>query len=165
MIFFVSRFLVSFMGFSKEPLPRFIPKEMEKDIARIKGQSKDKEDFAKKSLAFVSGRCKIGAFKCYTEMNKLFWKDIWKIYKEKGYLPCTAQNHLLRTMLVKSKYFKDDDIMLRHTNFDFNIHQYMVLNVDGKEVSLDPWFYPELGYGKHGTGFHLVKSARKIAKK
>jgi hypothetical protein len=147
--------MVAFMGFSKSPLPEAIPKEFEKKINDIRKKSKGKEDFLKKSLDFVSGRCMIGTFKCYTEMNKLFWNDIESIYAERGYLPCTSQNHMLRMMLVRSGLFSDKDITQHCTFVDFNVHQYLKVKVGKNIIKADPWFYREMGYNKYGSGLNL----------
>lgn len=157
--FFLSRFLVSFMGWSKEPLPKDIPKGLKQKITELQKKCKTKEQFLRKSLDYVSSRCEIGPLKCYTEANKLFWKDVTRIYNEKGYLPCTAQNHLLRVILVHSKRFKESDIKLKVTITDFNVHQYMQVKINDAWIDADPWYYRKYGYNYHGEGFYLFRAS------
>ena len=47
LVFFVlSRLFVPFLGFSKEPLPKSVPKQMQDDINKLKGKSGSKEEYA-----------------------------------------------------------------------------------------------------------------------
>ena len=59
--------------------------------------------------------------------------------KTPGFLPCTGQNYLLRTMLVKSGRFQESDIQIKVVPLNLSVHQYLKVKVGDSFVDADPW--------------------------
>jgi hypothetical protein len=137
-IFFMTRLWIPHMGFHKDELPAHIPLGMQKEIERLRSHAENKEDFLVKSLELLTTRYSGAMLRTITQLDLLF-KDIDWVWKHRGFVHCTQQNLMLRIFLVRSGYFSDDDIRLRHTFFWLDIHQYMQLKLNGQWVNVDPW--------------------------
>ena len=150
LIFFVTRLVIPHMGFTKDPLQRKIPDDIKKDISKLKKKSKTKMSFLRNTYTFLSERHCGGHLSTLTKLNYCFIKDLDVLWREKGYLPCTIHNYLLRVFLVKSGIFKENEIKLKHTFCDFNIHQYVKVNVGNKWIDVDIWGQKYgVPFGKH----------------
>ena len=69
-----------------------------------------------------------------------FKTDIARIWDEKGeHQTCNVQNYLLRFILVKSGFFKEEEIKLKTRFINFSIHQNMQVKLNGKWIPVDPW--------------------------
>lgn len=149
-IFVLSRLIIPHLGFKKEPLPTKIPKSMQQAINKIKKRSKNKNDFLKKSYYFFTGKYCGSRLKTFTKFGLLFKRDIGYYWQKQGFLQCNLIAFVFRTFLVKSGYFKDDEIKTRHTFLDFNIHQYLKVKINNKWIDIDIWAYKHnVPFGKH----------------
>ncbi len=138
LVFFASRFTVRHLGFAKSRLPERLPKAMEEKIKELKKKSKNKKEFFLKSYDFLAKRYQGAKGKTYPCFHMLYY-GVEKVWSQKGFQHCTQQNFMLRVFLVKSGFFKDEEIRLRHTVYIINIHQYMQVFLDGKWVDIDLW--------------------------
>lgn len=153
LVFFVSRLVVPHMGYRKDPLPAETPEEMEKEIEKLKKKSKTKIDFLENTYNFLTRRYTGAKIKTVMCFDYLF-KDVNWIWRHHGFQHCTNQNLMMRVFLVRSGFFKDEDIMIRHTFFDFDIHQYLSVNLNGKWIDIDLWGkFLGIKMGEHCSGF------------
>jgi hypothetical protein len=137
-IFFLTRLIVPNMGFRKSKLPEKIPESMQRAINKIKRESHSKHEFLKKTYDFLSNKQCGERVKTITKMH-LLWKPVEFIWKKEGFIHCTWHNLLLRIFLVRSGFFKDDDIRIKHTFADFDIHQYTEVKIGDKWIPVDIW--------------------------
>ena len=130
------RLVVPHLGFRKEPLPETIPQNFEARIKKIGQESQDNFDFLKRAYAFVTTTYTGGRIRTITN----FWVAFEDpVNHAPGFLPCNAQNYLLRLILVKSGRFQDSDIEVRTIPLNIFIHQYLRVQVDGRTIDVDPW--------------------------
>ena len=54
-----------------------------------------------------------------------------------GYMPCPQTNYLLRIFLVKSGWFKDEDIKRKHIFVNFVPHQYLKVKIGDRWIDVD----------------------------
>ncbi|TSD01463.1 MAG: hypothetical protein Athens071425_406 [Parcubacteria group bacterium Athens0714_25] len=63
------------------------------------------------------------------------------ILDKKIFLWCHGQNRLLKSVLINTGLFKDDDITIQKRLFtSFFIHQWLVINIDDKKIKVDPYY-------------------------
>ena len=138
LIFFVSRFFIPHLGFRKDKLPNKIPKSMENEIRKLKHISHSKHELLTKTYDFLSNRYYGARMKTITCVGYLF-RDVDWTWEHPGFLPCTQHNFMLRIFLIKSGFFMEKDIKVRHAFYEFDIHQYPQVRLDGKWVDVDLW--------------------------
>lgn len=137
-IFFLSRLFVPLLRKSNCKIHDKLPKDMQKTIYKIKKKSKGKYEFLKNSYDYLIRKYHGGRLITLVRVDLLFLTDIETIWKRKGYIPCTQHNYLLRIFLINSGFFDEKDIMRKHTFVNFNIHQYLKVNINGKWINVDP---------------------------
>lgn len=137
-VFILIRLIVPFLGFKKHELPKEIPFEMESVIIELKKVSKDKNDFLRKAYDFLIKKYHGARLQTIVRLDLLFLTDLEKIWGRPGYIPCSTHNHLLRIFLVKSGFFNDAEIRLKHKFVNFNIHQHLQVKVDDDWMNVDP---------------------------
>jgi len=145
---------------------RYIPKINDKGVQKVLNRLKkikDKEKFVRAVFDFVLENSYYQRFWIIIYAHRVPLKNIKKIVETKGYLPCNVQNLFIETLLVRSGKFKQEEIKHEYDLINFILHQYLVINVNGKRIELDPWGY-RLGkqYGRHATG--IILSYRKDSK-
>lgn len=145
------RLVVPYMGFRKTPIAESLPAHLQSVIDDIKASSSNQTEALRLSYNYVVQQYYGGRIK--TVLN--FWRAFGSYEnKSPGFLPCNMQNQLLRTILVKTDYFKDADIEVRVTPFNFFIHQYLVVNINGQSIAVDPWsHFLGLELGKKSSWF------------
>jgi hypothetical protein len=142
--------------FSKPEIPPKLPKGMEALIAKLK-KSKNKKDCLKKAYSFLSNKYKGYMVKTYTRLFDLFISDINKIWAKSGFLHCNNMNHLIRILLLKSGFFKDDDITLKWSLVWYiSPHQYLRVKINDNEyINVDIWGSSHgISLGDYAHGFH-----------
>jgi hypothetical protein len=136
LVWIVGRIVIPHFGFVREKIPAAIPVELQSKIEEINSSSKDDTDFLQKSYAYITQKYTGSRLKTVTQ----FWQAFGDVYKkDPGFLPCTGQNFLLRTLLVKSGRFQENDIRIKTVPLNFFIHQYLLVRVDGAWIPVDPW--------------------------
>jgi hypothetical protein len=151
----------------KRPIPKRLPEGMI-DALKILKDSKDKLDCLKHAFEIISGRYRGGRLKTYFALPALYETDIEKLWNTKGFLHCTHQNYLLRLLLVKSGFFKDDDVILEKTlTYHFSPHQYLRVRIyDSIWICVDPWAsHFGIRTGDYAHGFNFEYSYYKKSKK
>jgi hypothetical protein len=58
---------------------------------------------------------------------------------KKQFAQCTLQNRILIKLLIESGQFRKEDIQKKWRPFR-GIHQYLIVNVDGKKFKIDPFY-------------------------
>jgi len=101
-------------------------------------KAKSKGDCLRKAYDFLSKKyygCSI-----VTKFFDLFVTDLDKLWK-KNETHCTNLNYLLRVLLIKSGFFKEEDIKPKITAIGhISIHQYLKVRInDNKFVNVDLW--------------------------
>lgn len=94
--------------------------------------------------------------KTYTKLFDVFKRDIGTLWSKNGFLHCTNINYVMRTLLIKSDFFTEDDIHLRWTRIWYiSPHQYLQIEVDDKWINVDIWAYAHgIKFGDNAHGFH-----------
>ncbi len=152
-VFFFSRFFIPYLGFSKSALPAVLPRGMEKEILLLRKKARSKKHFLKVSYDYLGARFEGGRFRTFIFFHFMF-KDLPYLWNKKGFVQCTILNHFLRIFLVRSGYFKDEEVRLRHTFLNFNIHQYVQVKINGSWVDVDvSWKKQGVPLGRHAFLF------------
>lgn len=126
---------------------------MQNEINRLKKRAKSKEEFLRLAYDCLGSRFEGGRFKTFLNFDLIF-KDIDYLWSKKGFVQCTIHNHFLRIFLVKSGFFKDEEIRLKHTFLNFNIHQYAQVRLGNKWIDIDlSWKKAGVPLGRHGSIF------------
>lgn len=136
-------------------LPKKVPKNLRRVIDKLK-KSKNKEDCLKDAYKIITKKY----WGCSTFKNfwDLFSFDINKLWKKKSPLHCTNLNYILRTLLVKSKLFNENDVEQKLTLVDyFWPHQYLRVKInDKKYINVDAWGHAHnIKFGHYATGFNF----------
>lgn len=94
--------------------------------------------------------------KTITKFFNIFESDINILWSKNGFLHCSNINYILKTLLIKSGFFKEEDIRTRWTLIWFvSPHQYAQVRINNRWINIDIWahvFGIELGDYAHG--FH-----------
>lgn len=122
----------------KYPIPQKIPLDMQEVIMELKRHSKKKIDFLILAHQYLTKRYHGGRILSIIRLDLVMMTDIEKIWRRHGYTPCNTLNYLLRIFLIKSGYFKEEGIIVKHTFFNFNIHQYLKIKADKNWINVDP---------------------------
>ncbi len=142
--------------FSKGPLPDELSSVFSELVNDLNDLS-SKDEALKEVYKIISLRFRASRLKVILRSRRIFLKDpeiMWK----KNFLYCHQMNYLLRLLLVKSRWFEDDDIKLKYSLvYYFMPHQYLKIRIsDNQYMNVDPWgrsFGVKLGdylYGFHG---------------
>lgn len=126
--------------FFKQKIPNKIPKEIEKSITLLK-KAKNKKDCLKKTYSLLANKYKGKRIKTYLKLFDLFSFDLNKIWRKTGFLHCVHLNYLLKILLVKSEFFKTEDIKIKWTLVWYiSPHQYLNIKIDKHQsINVDLW--------------------------
>ena len=139
MFFVLSRFFIPHLGFKKLKVPKRLPKNVSLMIYRLKKKSKNRYDYLKNVYNCLTKKYQGKRGTLLKNPHLLFETNLRSIWAKKGFLPCHTFNYLMRLFLVRSKMFKEKEIKIGHTFFNFNLHQYMEVKVKNKWLKVDPW--------------------------
>ncbi|MFA4941118.1 MAG: hypothetical protein WC582_00770 [Patescibacteria group bacterium] len=134
--FFLSRFFVPHLSFWQSPVPETIPREMEETIEKLKTQSSSPKEFLELSFNYLGKKYHSERLATILKFSYLF-KNLENVWVTNGFIPCTQSNFLLRIFLVKSGFFREDDIRRRHVFVNFVPHQYLQVKLDDKWLDVD----------------------------
>lgn len=141
--------------FIKAKVPEKLPKEIEEFIHKLK-KSKNKKQCIKKAYLFLSKRYRGYKLETYTKWYMIFDSNINKIWSNPGFLHCTTLNYLIRILLIKSNFFKEEDIKLKWTMIKYiSPHQYLEIRISKNEViNVDLWGKSyRIPFGDYAHGF------------
>jgi len=134
--FGVSRLIIPHLGFKDVPILEALPDSMTKVIADLKNKSHSKGDFLKLAYEYIGNKYRSERFNTILKFHYLF-KPINEIWQMQGYAPCTQSNYLLKLFLIKSGYFKEEEIKRKHIFVNFVPHQYLMVSLEGKWIAVD----------------------------
>lgn len=91
-----------------------------------------------------------------TRFPELFFTSETRLWPATGFMHCTNINRLLRSLLLASGYFREDDIRSRWTLIWFiSPHQYLRVRAEGRWIDIDVWARVfGIRFGDHAWGFH-----------
>ena len=74
----------------------------------------------------------------------LFWKffewDVNRLWKRRGFMHCTQQNLLMKTLLVESGWFGKDEVSYGYSLvWHVSPHQYLKVKLNGEWLAVDTW--------------------------
>ncbi len=141
--------------FSETPIPDVLPDEMQKVIEKLK-KSTNKKECLIKAYDILTSKYRWYRILTYLKILDAFENDIWELWKKTGFMHCNNLNYLLRTILIKSNFFTENEIRLRWTLIWYiSPHQYTQVKIDDKWVDIDIWWYSYwIKLGDHAHGFH-----------
>jgi hypothetical protein len=137
--FLASRLIIPNLGFAKSKLPKKIPNEINKRIRLLKKSSKNKKEYLINTYNFLTEKYHGKRRTVLKRPKLLFENNIKNIWKKKGFIPCHTFSHMTRLFLIKSKLFRERDIKIKHTFFQFSIHQYLEVRIKNKWHKVDGW--------------------------
>lgn len=125
--------------FSNSPLPNSIPQDMENALWEI-NDSKNQYECLEKCYTLMNNKYKGYRIQTYLYLFHIFKSDIDILWQKKWFMHCTNMNYVMKTLLVTSIFFKEDDILLVWTHIWYmSPHQYMKVRVNNKWINIDIW--------------------------
>ena len=126
--------------FSKKEIPSTLPKDMQNVVETLK-KSKSKEDCLKKAYDILTKKYRGRKLNTYLQFFGLFTCDINKLWAKSGFLHCTNMNYLMRTLLIKSSFFKEEDIDVKFSLIWYiSLHQHLRVRINmNKFTHVDLW--------------------------
>jgi hypothetical protein len=150
-------------AFKKTKLPTEIPLAL---TTTIKQLSDCQSQTACLNLAYdiLSQRFYGRRAKTYSQFWKVWQNNVETVWEKEGFLHCTNINFLLRFLLVKSGWFKDEEIKLKWTSYLFiSPHQYVTVEADKKIITVDIWAkFIGIQIGDYAHGFHSQSKEGRI---
>lgn len=139
-----------------DPIGEITNPDLKAVIVSVRRAS-SKEEALRRAFTLVVGRYRGYRFRTYVYFWKAFETDPNKLWGRNGFMHCTHQNFLLRTLLVKSGWFSEDEITVGYSRvWHASPHQYLKIRINGKILAADPWnsrFNVPLGYYATGFGY------------
>jgi hypothetical protein len=142
--------------FKKGPVPRTLPKEMQKVVNNL-AKTKSKKQCLELAYSIMINRFQgcgvffnIGAY--FTEEIQVFWDNEKETH-------CTNLNYILEVLLVRSKKFVKDDIKIMWTISVLSPHQYLRIKINESEwINVDV-FAGTFGVklGEYNSGFKRIQ--------
>lgn len=153
-VFFLLRWVVPFFGYEPFVELTTIPVDMLKFINLMESKSNSQGEYLKLVYDALSLKWQGERLKTITESPKAWRTDIDEIWNSHGFAHCHTIDYIFFILLVKSKYFKPDDVRVQFVMLNFFIHQYLEVRVEGKWIDVDVWA-SNLGvpFGKHAELF------------
>jgi hypothetical protein len=68
----------------------------------------------------------------------ILMKSLKRVWRKNGYMACNQLSWLYYVMLRRSG-FSEQEVRLRLTWLNLNVHEYVELNIDGKKYEVDIW--------------------------
>ncbi len=153
-VFIVLRLFVPFMGFTPKLHRETIPDEMKAKIREFEATATDARTYAELAYRFVQHHWEGGRFKTITRAALAFRTNLASIWNDHVYAHCNTINYVFYNLLTHSKFFKPEDIQVRHIFYNCFIHQHLLIKIDGAWVEADPATdYLNLPLGKRAHWF------------
>jgi hypothetical protein len=142
--------------FKKEPIPELLPEGIAKVVEELK-ICRSQDECLSKAFEVLTSKYRGYKFKTYTKIWRVFETDLEKLWARSGFLHCHLMNYLLRILLVKSGWFRDEDLTLKISFIWYiSIHQHLLVRMnDGRRIHADIWYaYYGKKLGDYAHGFH-----------
>lgn len=136
LVFGLSRFFIPHLSFGSDPLPEKIPGDMERKIEELKNKSNYPKEFLELAYNFLGTKYHSERLATVLKFHFMF-KSLEDIWIRTGFIPCNQSNFLMRIFLIKSGWFKDEEIRRRQVFLNFVPHQYLQVKVDGEWLDVD----------------------------
>lgn len=153
-VWVVLRLVIPHLGFTKVPVPETVPTDIQNVIDELSRSAKNNGHFLEPAYTYVTKKHSGSRSKTVTMFWRAFQNPLYA--KRGGFMPCTTQNYLLRTLLIKSGRFNESDIKLKVAPLNLFIHQYLKVNLGdhGGIIDVDPWsHFLGLKLGEKAIGF------------
>ena len=137
--------------------PRKIPEEIQAAIAELELRATDQRSYLEAAFELVMDKNESqwhhSRLKAALRIPRAFVSNLSEIWETNDFIYCTGINYLVSALLVNSKYFKPEDIEVKHVFVNMFIHQYLKVRVGNAWVDVDP-----AGTGIRGKplGTHLA---------
>ncbi|MDE2311661.1 MAG: hypothetical protein KGJ93_01030 [Patescibacteria group bacterium] len=157
LVYVASRFVVPFMGWAGFKPATDVPPELQPVIQDLENKTFDQYTYLQAVFDLIMQKnfkqWNHTRFQAAIRLPRAFVKDLSEIWNTQDFIYCTGMNYLAAALLVNGKYFKPQDIKVRHVFVNFFIHQYLQVRVGEKWVDFDP-----AGTGIRGKplGTHLA---------
>ena len=136
LVFVLSHFVVPHLSWTNEKVPEQIPENMAVEIDRLKTLARNKEDYFKLCFDYLGSKYYSDRIDTIYKFSVVF-ENTEKIWATTGYVPCTQSNWIMKIFLVKSGFFKNEEVRTHHIFFNFFLHQYEEVFLDGKWVAFE----------------------------
>jgi len=136
LVFILSHLFIPHLGFDDDQVPEKIPADMLDMIKQLAEKAGSAQHFLELSYEFLGKKYRSERFNTVLKFNYLF-KDLDQAWQASDYMPCTQSNFLLRIFLIKSGFFKDDDIKRKYVFANFVPHQYLQVRVNEQWINVD----------------------------
>ena len=144
--------------FKKEPIPEITHPDLKKAIQQV--QACPTVNLAMHTaLEILTQKFQSKHFETYLLFFKAFETDPNKLWERSGFLHCTHQNCLFRTLMVGSGHLRDEQIELGYSLVWYvSPHQFLKVKLPTGTIAVDPWNY-EFGarIGTYASGFGWKK--------
>lgn len=138
LVFIALRLIVPFMGFRRWRSPQKISPSIQQEANKLLTTHKDQASFVTAAYNIISTRWWAGRLQTVRYAPLAFRTNLEQVWNAPGYAHCNTQNYLLYTLLLASRLFSPADIRMRTVFFNFFIHQYLQVRVNGQWVDADP---------------------------
>lgn len=143
-------------------IPARIPEDLRKTAMQLSEEHPDDLAFLRAVLDEVKSRYRVSWMQHYRYPRNIFRKDIEKIWNDErgGQQLCHVFSFIIKTMLVASGRFTDEEVTGHATIHHLNIHHYLSVATGRGTVYIDGWGYVggklelgeyAFGLGKRGT--------------
>jgi hypothetical protein len=136
LVFILSHFVVPHLTWWNEKVPEQIPATMTAEINRLKALAQDKQEFFELCFNYLGSKYYSDRVDTFYKYSFLF-KNTEEIWGITGYVPCTQSNWVMKIFIVSSGYFKNEEVWMRHIFFNFFLHQYGEVYLDGRWVAFE----------------------------
>lgn len=137
-IFVLPRIFIPFMGFGQYKPPKNLPEDVKRKITELENSSENSLQYLKNAYDFVLSRWRAERAKTITHLHLAFRTDLEKLWQTPGYTHCHTMNFILYTLMANSKFFKDEDVKIKHIFFNGVPHQHMEVKVGEEWMHIDP---------------------------
>tara|TARA_Y100000296_G_C5143828_1_gene242552 strand:- start:847 stop:1251 length:405 start_codon:yes stop_codon:yes gene_type:complete len=80
-------------------------------------------------------------YKLFILLNRHFYTDVEKFVNKEQYLPCHVQSLTLKTLLINTGQFQEEDFEKKIIMMHFGIiHTYYIVTVDDKRFKADTYY-------------------------
>ncbi|MCB9803027.1 hypothetical protein H6761_03370 [Candidatus Nomurabacteria bacterium] len=135
-IFLFAYFLIPHFGFRKISVPNDIPESMEDKINELKNSAGSPEEFLDLTYDYLGNKYHSERWNTLLK-PQLWFKNLEQIWQIDGFVPCHQSSFIFKIFLVRSDFFKQEDIKIKLTFLNFVIHHYLLLSLNGKQIPID----------------------------
>ncbi len=129
--------LLTFLYFI--PVSSKLPRQAITLNKKISKKHKNKYKYAKELFSIIEKKWTSPTRQYLLQPHKSFFIKSSKYFWKKGYVPCNIQAEIYRNMLIQSKRFKKNEVLLRITWCANSPHTYVEIKHPKKIIYADLW--------------------------